>query len=566
MKKSGPMSVIKYFTMIALGVVLAIGVLGAPRIDVKAKTFNNVEYDYIENWDSETGTLTLTGNIVNEVDTNSGNIKLPDEIQRNNVKKITTSGTTKLPSQSQFMFEKFSNLEKVDMRNVDTSEVINMKYMFSECTKLNGIWITAWNTSQVTCMNGMFYGCSSLTELDISGFTSINQIVDDNFESMFQNCSNLRTIYVNNSWALNENARGTNMFSGATKLVGGNGTLYDPNKINAEYARIDLPESGDTKATPGYFTTTNNLLVYGQLSTNGGPLIFTITFQTRIPGHENTYSVLYDDVLLDSFVISCDGYSYMSESVKISVPAKEMNVSKNLVIKKGDEVLFNKSISIADYLRSINYTATKGTPLYNVTGAMLRYGAAAIKYFYPKTETSNLPNNGIEDYDSFNFTPDFTGYDDTNTKIDPIIINIDGNKFTYAGIALSLDKELNLMMAYKIPDGVSIENWDSYAKKTQFESTLTTYITDDYKSKTTFRLDGTGKYVLAITDVNILDLEKTIYTGSGQDGFGTNISAGTYLYLNYKNSTDENLKNVCKTMYAFHLEALEYKKSTSNNN
>lgn len=38
------------------------------------------------------------------------------------------------------------------------------------------------------------------------------------------------------------------MFNNCTNLVGGNGTKYDDNHTDAEYARFDAP------GAPGYFT------------------------------------------------------------------------------------------------------------------------------------------------------------------------------------------------------------------------------------------------------------------------------------------------------------------------
>ena len=38
------------------------------------------------------------------------------------------------------------------------------------------------------------------------------------------------------------------MFTGSTKLVGGNGTRYSTAHVNQEYARLDV------NGTPGYFT------------------------------------------------------------------------------------------------------------------------------------------------------------------------------------------------------------------------------------------------------------------------------------------------------------------------
>ena len=65
---------------------------------------------------------------------------------------------------------------------------------------------------------------------------------------MFENCSNLRTIYVGEGWSTAAVVNSKNMFDNCTSLVGGNGTTFDASHTDKEYARIDKP------GQPGYFT------------------------------------------------------------------------------------------------------------------------------------------------------------------------------------------------------------------------------------------------------------------------------------------------------------------------
>ena len=92
---------------------------------------------------------------------------------------------------------------------------------------------------------------------------------------MFGNCINLRTIYVNDQWALPNDGSLTGwqyLFSGCESLVGGRGTTYDPDHIDSGYAHIDGGSSN-----PGYFTRSGDspyvpinvtLNEYGVLSVN----------------------------------------------------------------------------------------------------------------------------------------------------------------------------------------------------------------------------------------------------------------------------------------------------------
>ena len=76
-----------------------------------------------------------------------------------------------------------------------------------------------------------------------------------NMQFMFSFCPNLTTIYVSEynsetktGWTTSAVTNSGSMFFNSNKLIGGNGTTYNLNYINATYARID------TQETPGYFT------------------------------------------------------------------------------------------------------------------------------------------------------------------------------------------------------------------------------------------------------------------------------------------------------------------------
>jgi surface protein len=90
----------------------------------------------------------------------------------------------------------------------------------------------------------MFSGCRNLRELDLSSFDT-NNVTNTAF--MFDNCRQLKRIIVN-KWSNQNNTNSDGMFLQCSELVGGNGTKYDYNHIDATYARIDKVGS------PGYFT------------------------------------------------------------------------------------------------------------------------------------------------------------------------------------------------------------------------------------------------------------------------------------------------------------------------
>ena len=96
-------------------------------------------------------------------------------------------------------------------------------------------------------MGAMFSDCRALTCLDVSHFNTA-KVTD--MSGMFQTCSNLVTILVNNDWSTESVISSNNMFQNCRSLVGGKGTTYDANHTDAEYALIDAGA-----IYPGYFTS-----------------------------------------------------------------------------------------------------------------------------------------------------------------------------------------------------------------------------------------------------------------------------------------------------------------------
>ncbi|MBR4829802.1 MAG: BspA family leucine-rich repeat surface protein [Muribaculaceae bacterium] len=151
------------------------------------------------------------------------------------------------PTTTYSWFANMENLTEITgISYLNTSEVTHMGFMFYGCDKLTSVDVCHFNTAKVTSMSAMFRDCSSLTSLDLGGFNP-SQVTHINY--MFFGCSNLHTIYAGNDWSTAAVTNSTDMFKYCTSLVGGLGTTYDENHIDAEYAHID----GGT-SNPGYFS------------------------------------------------------------------------------------------------------------------------------------------------------------------------------------------------------------------------------------------------------------------------------------------------------------------------
>ena len=186
------------------------------------------------------------------------------------------------------MFQDCSSLTSLDLSRFDTQNVTSMSSMFYRCEALASINFGTINTAKVTDMSNMFYDCFSLRSLDLSSFNTQN-VTDmwdmfgvcyglssldlssfdtqrvTNMHGMFNGSYELTTIYVSSSWVTNTNTYGEGMFTGCYKLVGGRGTGYDANHVDATYACIDMAPDA-----PGYFTRT---VVMGDANDDGSVTI-----------------------------------------------------------------------------------------------------------------------------------------------------------------------------------------------------------------------------------------------------------------------------------------------------
>ena len=105
---------------------------------------------------------------------------------------LDTSNVTNMRS----MFSYCESLVDLDLSNFDTlnvSDIYGMAQMFLGCKNLTSLDVSSFNTSNVTSMQGMFHNCSSLITLDVSGFDTSNV---ENMNSMFNGCSKLTTLDV----------------------------------------------------------------------------------------------------------------------------------------------------------------------------------------------------------------------------------------------------------------------------------------------------------------------------------------------------------------------------------
>ena len=151
------------------------------------------------------------------------------------------------PTTTNYWFFEMGNLQSIQgLRYLNTSQVTDMSWMFSNCHQLWAIDVGSFNTAKVTNMAGMFNACWNLRGLDLTSFNT-SKVTD--MRAMFFSCGSLQTIYVLDGWTTAAVTQSSGMFEYCSDLVGGNGTTYDDEHIDAAYAHIDGYNYG-----PGYFT------------------------------------------------------------------------------------------------------------------------------------------------------------------------------------------------------------------------------------------------------------------------------------------------------------------------
>ena len=178
------------------------------------------------------------------------------------ISPLSNWNTSNVTNMGWGMFEWCSSLTDISpLSNWDTSNVTNMTEMFERCTSLTDVSaLNNWHTNNVKYMWAMFRDCKKLKTLNLSNWNTSNVI---NMGRLFDGCNKLETIYAGTWFVVSWQASSERMFYGTKNLVWWNGTDWDTNHINAEYARID------TEDNPWYFTDINEDTLIVRFETNG---------------------------------------------------------------------------------------------------------------------------------------------------------------------------------------------------------------------------------------------------------------------------------------------------------
>ena len=117
-----------------------------------------------------------------------------DRVPNETVKYLSLENA-KLPSDCSNLFNAVPNIKKINLKNVDTSDVTDMSYMFyfglnNEIEELD---LSSFDTSKVTNMNYMFKYVPKLKEIDLSSF-DITNVEITKFYGVFDSVASLEKL------------------------------------------------------------------------------------------------------------------------------------------------------------------------------------------------------------------------------------------------------------------------------------------------------------------------------------------------------------------------------------
>ncbi len=393
-------------------------------------------------FDSYYGTLYLDGDIT---------VADLDEYRYNyNVRSIVARPGTVLPEYSAELFRSFY-AESIDLSQADLSRTGQIYGMFRWCRNLESIDLSGFDTSRAEDLSSMFEGCLSLRKLDLRSFDTgnVNQM-----QYMFAACPSLETILVGPGWStesLYNPGTAMYMFAECESLVGGAGTVYDPDITDGSYARIDSPEA------PGYLTEAPQIdfkFSHNVNLSNSLGIVYYVP-AAALEGYENIRLAVNKEVFAPDGTVSMketvltdpvkDNSSYGDEYVfrYNGITAKEMSSSVHAVIygeKDGRTCWSSEDVySIREYARHKIPVCGDNYKLFNAIHGMLNYGAAAQAYFgYNTGDPANIDFSDFQkDVEWFYSQLSFTSADK--------VLPLEGAKAAFSGKTLNLGNNIALV-------------------------------------------------------------------------------------------------------------------------
>ena len=114
----------------------------------------------------------------------------------NNIIYYVSDEDVYLNNDCSYMFDKFINLKRVNLTDLNFSKLRKTNFMFGNCKYLDFLDMDNDTEIKLSEMIGMFFDCQSIRDLNLS---MINTKSVKSFNSLFYNCKNLQNIIINPS-------------------------------------------------------------------------------------------------------------------------------------------------------------------------------------------------------------------------------------------------------------------------------------------------------------------------------------------------------------------------------
>ena len=128
------------------------------------------------------------------------------------------------PKDSSYLFAQMSNLETVNVEELNTSRTVNMTEMFQDCAKLKNVDASTWDTSSVTVMDRLFNQCGALQTVNTTGWDLSNVV---SMERAFRKCFVLESVAGHEAWVLSSAKSVYGLFVSCEKLTGLDASAWD---------------------------------------------------------------------------------------------------------------------------------------------------------------------------------------------------------------------------------------------------------------------------------------------------------------------------------------------------
>ena len=285
------------------------------------------------------------------------------------------------------MFYKCELLTKLDISNLNISNVTDMGEMFYECELLEEIAVSKWNISKVTNMRGMFYGCKALKGLSINTL-DVSKV--ENMSEMFSGCKSLKELDLN-KWDVSKVTDMSEMFKGCELLEKLHTSNWDVSNVENMYGIIKGCKSLDLKYSCKQEKNNNHELAQRYIMDRfvkglDAELKFRLSICDRVELYSVENKVSTGRLIIPSFITDLD--IDITEEHEDAFALNGCRYSE-VFIDNSDRIPFNAS-GLCGYMESKKLKVVFKNPKKVVNMTKMFYNCKAYEIDVSELDTSNV--------------------------------------------------------------------------------------------------------------------------------------------------------------------------------